>query len=196
VKHLIIYANHSHSSFNHAILKKLQEKIDQQGAEFMVRDLYEMKFQPVLTNSEIMDLRSGLIMQDVAIEQDYIRWADVIHFIYPIWWTGMPAILKGYIDRVFSYGFAYLSGKEGPIGLLKGKMVFVYNTLGQSREDYEKEMFHALNLTSDTGIFAFCGMEVVEHLYFPSIMRVTDDERRGYLLEIENATKKLFSPTV
>jgi NAD(P)H dehydrogenase (quinone) len=196
VKHLIIYANHSHSSFNHAILKELEDKLAQQGLEFILRDLYKMEFQPVLTNSEMKDLRSGLIMPDVAVEQDYIRWADVIHFIYPIWWTGMPAILKGYIDRVFAYGFAYLSGKEGPIGLLQGKKVLIYNTLGQSREDYEKEMFHALNLTSDTGIFAFCGMKVVEHLYFPSIMRVTDDERKNYLLEVENATKKLISPSI
>lgn len=196
MNHLIIYANHSHTSFNQAILNELHEKISRQGFEVKVRDLYDMNFQPVLTNAEINDLRSGIVMSDVAIEQDFIRWADVIHFIYPIWWTGMPAILKGYIDRVYSYGFAYLSGKDGAIGLLKGKKVFVYNTLGQSKEEYEKEMFHALNLTSDTGVFNFCGMEVVEHLYFPSIMRVTDEVRKKYLMNIENATKKLFSPTV
>lgn len=196
MNHLIIYANHSHTSFNHAILNELHEKISLQGSDIKVRDLYDMNFQPVLTNAEINDLHSGIVMSDVAVEQDYIRWADVIHFIYPIWWTGMPAILKGYIDRVFSYGFAYLSGKDGAIGLLKGKKVFVYNTLGQSKEEYEKEMFHALNLTSDTGIFNFCGMEVVEHLYFPSIMRVTDEVRRKYLVNIENAAKKLFSTIV
>jgi NAD(P)H dehydrogenase (quinone) len=192
LKHLVIYANHSHSSFNHAVLKELEEKISLEGGELIIRDLYEINFQPVLTSFELGELRSGNILQDVAVEQDFIRWADVIHFIYPIWWTGMPAILKGYIDRVYAYGFAYMSAKNGTIGLLKGKRVFVYNTLGQSKEEYEKEMFNALNLTSDTGIFNFCGMEVVDHLYFPSIMRVTGEVRKKYLSEVENATKKLY----
>ncbi len=151
-----------------------------------------MNFEPVLSGAEISDLRSGVIRHDVAVEQEHVRRADVMHFIYPIWWTGMPAILKGYIDRVFSYGFAYLSGKDGPIGLLKGKKVFIYNSLGQSREEYEKDMFHALNLTSDKGIFNFCGLEVMDHLYFPSIMRVTDAVRRQYLLEVSEANKKLY----
>jgi NAD(P)H dehydrogenase (quinone) len=192
LKHLIIYANHSPSSFNHAVLNELRQSIISTGGEIEVRDLYQMNFQPVLSNQEMKDLRSGIIMQDVAIEQDLVRWADVIHFVYPIWWTGMPAILKGYIDRVYSYGFAYLSGQEGPIGLLKGKKVFVYNSLGQSREEYEKEMFQALNLTSDKGIFEFCGMKVAAHLYFPSIMRVSDDERREYLSAVRHAVAQLY----
>lgn len=192
MKHLIIYANHSHSSFNHAILNNLKDEILAKGGELIIRDLYEMNFQPVLTKEEINGLRSGMVQPDVAFEQDYVRWADVFHFIYPIWWTGMPAILKGYIDRVFSYGFAYISGKDGPVGLLKGKRVFVYNTLGQSKEEYEKEMFQALNLTSDKGIFNFCGMEVAAHLYFPSIMRVSDEIRQEYLQEVRKANDKLY----
>ncbi|MEJ1715164.1 NAD(P)H-dependent oxidoreductase, partial [Escherichia coli] len=77
--------------------------LQKKGHEVEVRDLYEMQFQPTLGRSEMI----GGIGEDVVVEQEYLKWADVITFIYPIWWTGLPAIMKGYIDRVFSYGFAY-----------------------------------------------------------------------------------------
>jgi NAD(P)H dehydrogenase (quinone) len=194
VNHLIIYANHSHTSFNYAILNKLHSELLKKGADVVIRDLYSMNFQPVLNNIEIKALREGRLSKDVAEEQDFIRWADYIHFIYPIWWTGMPAILKGYIDRVFSYGFAYLSGKHGPIGLLKGKNVLVFNTLGQSREEYKKEMFHALNLTSDEGIFRFCGIEVEGHYYFPSITSVNEKTRKEYMEVVRMAVESICQP--
>ncbi|WP_262497627.1 NAD(P)H-dependent oxidoreductase [Pedobacter africanus] len=52
-------------------------------------------------------------------------------FIYPIWWTGMPAIMKGYIDRVMSYGFAYRYDQGVQKGLLGGKEVTIINTHGK-----------------------------------------------------------------
>ena len=50
---------------------------------------------------------------DMEKYRNLITWADQIIFIYPIWWSGMPAMLKGFIDRVFTAGFAYSYGKEG-----------------------------------------------------------------------------------
>lgn len=56
------------------------------------------------------------ISDDVKKEQDYVSWADTMVFIYPIWWGGMPAIARGYLDRVFSHGFAYLNTDKSPLG--------------------------------------------------------------------------------
>lgn len=81
----------------------------------VVRDLYAINFQPVISSSEVI----GGIGEDVVREQEFLQWAEVITLIYPIWWTGMPAIMKGYIDRVFSYGFAYKYVNGVQMGLLK-----------------------------------------------------------------------------
>ena len=108
----------------------------------------------------------------------------------------MPAILKGYIDRVLLHGFAYLSTPSGVVPLLTGKKVMVFNSMGQSREDYERGMFEALRMTTDVGIFKFCGMEVVEHVYFPSIRVVDDATREGYLDQVKFIVQQVSSETL
>lgn len=97
MNHLIIYAHPRKESFNHAILETAVEGLQQKGYNVIVRDLYAMEFQPVISSSEIL----GGIGEDVVQEQEYLKWADVITFIYPIWWTGLPAIMKGTLSVYF-----------------------------------------------------------------------------------------------
>lgn len=117
MNHLIVYAHPRKESFNHAIMETAVQGLQEKGHEVVVRDLYAMEFEPVISNSEIL----GGIGEDIEQEQEYLKWADVIIFIYPIWWTGLPAIVKGYIERVFTYGFAYRYVNGEQMGLLKGK---------------------------------------------------------------------------
>ncbi len=114
--------------------------------------------------------------------------------IYPIWWTGLPAILKGYIDRVFSYGFAYALGEEGIMKLLAGKKGFIINTHGTPNEIYDQiGMTAGMKLTSDTGIFDFVGIEPVGHLFFGSVPYVGDAARKEMLKEVENTLGEVFA---
>jgi NAD(P)H dehydrogenase (quinone) len=84
-----------------------------------------------------------------------------------IWWTGLPAILKGYVNRVFSYGFAYAYGEEGVMRLLSGKKGFIINTHGHSTEYYDEiGMTAGLKVTSDEGIFGFVGIETVPSVFW------------------------------
>lgn len=106
MNHLIIYAHPSSASFSNAILEKIKECSRKKECKTEVRDLYSIGFDPILRAADFEGLCEGNIPEDIKREQDYIGWADLITFIYPIWWTGMPAILKGYIDRVFSYELA------------------------------------------------------------------------------------------
>lgn len=97
----------------------------------------------------------------------------------------MPAILKGYIDRVLLHGFAYAVSGDKIIPLLKGKKVIIYNTLGQTLEEYESSgMIKSLNMTSDTGIFDFCGMDVLNHKYFGAVNTSDDSTLDRYLQEV------------
>ena len=102
----------------------------------------------------------------------------------------MPAMLKGYIDRVFSEGFAYRISDAGIAGLLSGKKVFLFTTMGASLADYEESgFFKSMGQITDTGIFAFCGCEVIGHKYFPSVPYVTDSDRKRMLNEVRDLVK-------
>ena len=182
MKHLIIYANHNSESFNASIRDAAFETYKKSGHDTVVRDLYELGFNPVLTVEDFQALQSGNLPQDIKIEQDYISWADQITFIYPVWWTGLPAILKGYIDRVFLYGFAYTVTETGLKGLLGDKKVLIFSTTGQSKEVYDSlGMYDAMDKTTNLGIFGFCDMKVQKHIYFPSVLSVNDETRKLYI---------------
>jgi NAD(P)H dehydrogenase (quinone) len=167
MKHLIIYAHPNQQSLNHHLKQALTEHLWDSEQEVVVRDLYQLNFSPILSLEDMKDQRAGKVAPDVKQEQDYILWADHITFIYPIWWTGMPAIMKGYIDRVFSYGFAYRYDQGIQKGLLTGKQTTIINTHGKSKAEYESiGMDKALSLTSDKGIFSYCGLEINRHFFF------------------------------
>jgi NAD(P)H dehydrogenase (quinone) len=167
MKHLIIYSHPNDGSLNYHFMKTAVKILQTNKQEVEIRDLYQLNFNPVLSLDDIERQLKGKITADLQQEQDYISWADHITFIYPIWWTGMPAIMKGFIDRVFSYGFAYRYDHGIQKGLLTGKQVTIINTHGKSKAEYESiGMDKALSLTSDKGIFTYCGFEINQHFFF------------------------------
>lgn len=187
MKYLIVYAHPNSASFNHAILETVTTELKKNKKEFKVRDLYKMKFNPVLQKKEL----TGSLPQDIKKEQAYIRSADVLIFIFPIWWSAMPAMLKGYIDRVFSFGFAYDIACDGAVGLLQGKKVFLISTTGASKEEYEKMgAFKMMNMSIDGAIFQFAGMEVIGHKYFSSVPTVSAKERKAMLREVKELVRE------
>ena len=177
MKNLIIYAHPNPASLNHFFKQTVLESLENSAQEIVIRDLNEINFNPVLSLDDMSGQRMGQVAEDVQKEQDFISWADRIIFIYPIWWTGMPAIMKGYIDRVFSYGFAYRYDRGIQKGLLAGKKAIIINSHGKSNAEYEESgMDKALALTSDTGIFDYCGFEIQQHFYFDKADRATSED--------------------
>ena len=168
MKHLIIYAHPNPQGLNGSLKQLVLKHLIENGHEVKVRDLYELNFNPVLSMENLQgQFMEEKVTEDITLEQEFISWADHITFIYPIWWMGMPAILKGYIDCIFSYGFAYRYDEGIQSGLLTGKQVSIINTHGRSQAYYEKiGMYDAFNLIFDKGTFNYCGMEVKDHIYF------------------------------
>ena len=194
MNHLIVYAHPHPESLNHAILDTTVSTLKKNGHEVIVRDLYELDFQPVLRPEDMAAMKAGQTPKDIKTEQECINDADVITFIYPIWWTGLPAILKGYVDRVFSYGYAYAVGEEGIIKLLKGKKGLIINTHGTPNEEYDEiGMTAGLKVTSDIGIFDFSGIETVEHLLFGSIGYVNEEDYKSMINKVEETINSHFS---
>lgn len=189
MKNLVIYAHPNPASLNHFFKQTIVESLKNSGEEIVVRDLNEINFNPVLSLNDMRGQRMGQVSEEVKTEQDFISWADQIIFVYPIWWTGMPAIMKGYIDRVFSYGFAYRYDQGVQKGLLTGKKTVIVNSHGKSNAEYQAMgMDKALALTSDTGIFTYCGLEIIKHFYFDKADRASAEN----ISEWENQIKMLF----
>ncbi|MEB3195936.1 MAG: NAD(P)H-dependent oxidoreductase [Candidatus Sericytochromatia bacterium] len=193
MKQLIVYAHPNPQSFSRAILDTLEASYKAQGHEVVVRDLYALNFDPVLKGSDFVAMKAGQLPADITAEQGHITWADAVTVVYPVWWTGLPAILKGWVDRVFLYGFAYQYGAAGVEGLLKGKKALLVSCHGTPAE-YYAGMQAAMKQTSDAGIFEFSGFEVVEHLFFGGVPSVDDAARQGYLEQVRQAAERHFAP--
>jgi len=192
MKAAVINTHPNPDSFTYEVREAVIEVLQEQGHDVQLRDLYTLQFNPVLMQEEFVATKEGNVPEDVRVEQEYIRWADCLILIYPLWWGSLPALLKGYIDRVFSYGFAYTMDGGTIQGGLTGKKAILFTTMGNSEEHYrEVQMFEAMKKTVDEGIFAFAGIEVLEHLYFASVTSVGDEERQQMLELAKQTVSKL-----
>ncbi len=195
-KYLIIYAHPNPKSFNHAILDTVKDALSRAGKEVSVRDLNAINFNPVLSADDLAGMMQGKITAEVKAEQEFVGLADIIVVIYPLWWSGMPAILKGYIDRVFTEGFAYRIVGPDLEGLLKGKKVLLITTTGAPQEMYEASgMFRSMAQTTGEGIFQFTGMELIEHKYLCAIPYIKDEDRKKMLEEVRGLVQKKLLQT-
>lgn len=194
MKITVVNTHPNPDSFTYSLREAVVGKLQELGHQVVDRDLYTLQFNPVLSLEEYTDSMSGQFQEDVRVEQEYIQWADCLVFIYPLWWGTLPALLKGYIDRVFSYGFAYQLENGEVQKMLTGKKVILFTTMGNSDGHYrEVRMFDAMSKTVDEGIFDYVGMEVLEHKYFASVTSVDDETRKQMLEDAKAVVSKLVA---
>ena len=135
---LVVYCHPDPGSFNAAVRDVILDKLAGQGAEVRLQDLYAMGFTPVLTGPEWTGyLTCPDNLAPVAAHVADVRWADTLIFIYPTWWYGLPAMLKGWLDRVLLPDVAFLmpdvAHKNIRPGLQHIKRLGVFTTCGASR---------------------------------------------------------------
>lgn len=191
MNYLVIYAHPDPHSFNHAILETVIQELDRSEKPYSIRDLYANSFDPVLKGSDLQNIERNEQAEDLTEEQKLVRKADVLIFIFPIWWFNMPAILKGYIDRVFAEKFAFRMNENGVSGLLRGKRVIIFNTTGGARKNYEEYGFaEAFRKCICNGIFHFCGFDQVMQHFFYSVPTVSAKERAGMLQQVRQIMRE------
>ena len=182
---LVLYAHPRPASFNRAVLEAFVEAAAARGHAPVVRDLYAIGFDPCVTEADLAAARGqGEPAEDVRREQAHVREADVIVAISPVWWIGWPAILKGYVDRVFSYGFAYAYGPGGVAGLLGPRRAIVIGTTGSSEAHWrDSGKSEAVRVAQDVGTFELSGIAMIEHLTLSPVGRLTPPEAFAAHLE-------------
>lgn len=190
---LIIFSHPNPDSYNSAVLTKVKEILTNKGIQYKIKDLYQMKWNPVLSLADIKELYSGKVPQDIALEQEDVRQADVIIFIYPIWWFERPAMLKGWFDRVFSHGFAYRFTEQGMVeGLLKGKRAVVITTSGANKENMEQNgVLASIDTNMLKGSLNFSGLEVIKHKNLYQVPTISNEERVKMLQEVGDLINQL-----
>ncbi|MGN0425741.1 MAG: NAD(P)H-dependent oxidoreductase [Acetatifactor sp.] len=131
----VVYCHPSENSFTHTVKESFVKGLADAGHSYEISDLYADNFHPVMSEEEY--IREGFyhlecpLAEDVIREQEKINRADSIVFIYPDFWTASPAMLEGWFQRVWTYGFAY--GNTQTMKRLK-KAVFLL-TMGGSLQD-------------------------------------------------------------
>ncbi len=119
MKTTIIFAHPWHGSFNKGIFDAIKQRLVDTKREYQVIDLNKDEFDPVLNEKDLKLFSKGQSADEqVTKYQDMITNSDELIFVFPIWWSGMPAILKGFIDKVMLKDFAYEETKTGLKGLL------------------------------------------------------------------------------
>ena len=127
---LIIYVHPETKGFNSRILATLTGELDRRQVSWRLIDLYRDSYHPVLRSEEHFTAGNRQVAEQTREYQELVKQHDKLVLIYPVWWNGPPAILKGFFDRVFTPGFAYRFNGRIPGKLLKGKKAAVLLTHG------------------------------------------------------------------
>ncbi len=190
MKALIIYAHPNPLSFNAALAKVVQEEVEEKGGQVKVKDLYAMNWNPVLSGADFEGFHTGKIPADIKAEQTDVAWSDLVILIAPVWWMSVPAILKGYADRVFSIGFAYEYTPTGPRGKLTGKKALVITTSGADEQTAQSSgMLDAITKSMVNGLFGFSGFDKYQYKNLFAVTVVPDEERKKMLTEVRELVK-------
>lgn len=196
MKACIVFAHDGNTSFNHEILKRVTDQCEKQQIDYTVRDLYEMNFQPVFNQLDMKRVEKGNVSSDIEEEQSLITESDLLVMIYPVWWWSAPAILKGYIDRVFTDGFAFHYESHGPVGLLKNKQALVFTTTRQSAEEMAADGMDAvIRKQIVEGTLEMIGYDV-QYQNFAAVPYVDDATRTSMLVSIDEKMASVRQPVV
>jgi NAD(P)H dehydrogenase (quinone) len=197
----IVHTHHETTSFNASMTREAVAALTQAGHEVIVSDLFAMGFDPVSDRRNFKNKADSRRLRQQAeeayasahddfvpelqAEMDKVAWCDILIFQFPIWWLGLPAILKGWVDRVFAVGRAYGGGRWFDGGVFAGKRAMCALTVGGLEPVYSKVGVYApieqILFPVHRGIFGFTGFTVIEPFVVYGPNRITEEERRRHL---------------
>lgn len=195
MKVLVIVAHPHAKSFNRAIAETAARTLQGNRHEVIFHDLYEEEFGPVLPKEEIP--QGVLLTAHVETHCAEAASAEGFVIVHPNWWGQPPAIMKGWVDRVFRPGVAYEfqegdAGEGVPRGLLKAGTAIVFNT-SNTPEEREIGVFgDPLETLWKNCIFGLCGVKNFHRRMFGAIVTSTRKQRTTWLKEVEEAVDRYF----
>lgn len=192
---LIVLGHPQAGSLNHAIAHAVRDDMQECGHEVVFHDLYAEGFDPLLFADEIPE--DGDIPEVIQTHCRDLCSADGIVIVHPNWWGQPPAIMKGWIDRVFRPGLAYRfeegdSGEGVPIGMLRAKAAVVLNT-SNTKEAREQAVFgDPLDAIWRRCIFSLCGVHTFYRKMFTVVVTSTLRQRSEWIEEAKALCRNAF----
>ncbi len=200
-KVLIIHAHPEEQSFCASLKNKAKDYFLAKGYSVKESDLYAMNFNPIGGKHDFKELHhpdffkyqmeqvnaftNNLFTDELKNEMEKLEWCDLLIFNFPLWWFGLPAILKGWVDRVFAMGFVYGNGKGVyDNGVFKNKKAFICMTTGGPEIAYnggKNGELDTILFPIHHGMFYFAGMTVLPPFISYSPARKTNEELQDEL---------------
>ena len=184
-KILVINGHPNKDSFNAVLAQSYIKSALAAGSEVRYIAIGELDFNPNLQFGyrQRMELEPDLLK---AMED--IKWSEHQVWIHPIWWLGMPAIMKGFFDRAFLPGITFKSHKEGVTeGLLQGRTGRIITTAGDlSLDVYEKTYASSGLVQLKKGILEYCGISSIQDSFIGPLYELDENDRRKWIVQVEN----------
>ncbi|MFD0894262.1 NAD(P)H-dependent oxidoreductase [Luteolibacter ambystomatis] len=213
---LIVHAHHEPGGFSSAMAAEAARVLAAQGHQVTFTDLHAMNFQPVSDRRNFTTVADPAHLKqqreeahasthdgftpEIEAEIRKLEQADLLIFSFPLWWFGMPAILKGWVDRVFAFQRIYSRGRWYENGIGAGKRAMVLLTTGGAAAQYGHGGLHP---TLDTvlapvhrGVFWFNGFSPLPPFVAWEAAHVTDDIRRRWLSDLGSRLETIFTGPV
>ncbi len=184
---LIVVAHPDTQSLTHRVAAELAANITAPHG-FEIADLHAEGFDPRFNADDLALFRNqSPVPADVLVEQARIDRADALVLVFPVYWWSFPGLLKGWIDRVFSGGWAYDQAEQG---LLQRLPVHLVAIAGAGPQTYDKHGYSvAMHTQIEHGIFGYCGARVASSVL---LTQADDDFPQGHFDTARRLGRELF----
>lgn len=201
MKILIVHAHPEPQSFSSALRDLALETLQGQGHQVQQSDLYALDWNPVASAADFVErtnpdylvyaleqregVKAGNIAPDIQRELDKLLWADLLILNFPLYWFSVPAILKGWIDRVLVSGVCYGGKRFYDQGGLAGKKALVSLTLGGREHMFGEGAIHGpledMLRPLLRGTLAYVGLEVLPPFVAWHVPYISNEARQDFL---------------
>ncbi len=188
-KILIINGHPNKDAFSFGIATAYKSGAENSGAEVKEIIIADLNFNP---NLQFGYQKRTELEPDLTDAWEKIKWADHLVWVHPVWWGGLPAITKGFIDRLFLPGFAfqYIENSKWWDKLLKGKTAHIITTLDQPSWYYWLVYGRPSVNQLKKSTLQFCGVKPVKVTYIGIVKTATTDLRKKWLVKVEGLGRK------
>ncbi len=203
---LLVLAHPEPKSFNAALHDAALSHFNFLGHSVETSNLYQLDFNPVSDYTNFINPLDSNFLQiqreerfassnngfNLHIKREMLKVeaCDLMIWQFPLWWFSVPAILKGWVDKVFACGFAYGGGSKYETGVFAGKQAMLSITTGAAKDAYEEGGFQGeienILWPIHRGIFEFTGFEVLEPHIIYDPAKLTKAQRKQEIIEYQN----------
>lgn len=189
-KIVIINGHPAEESFSEKLTTVYADAASESGHHVKVFHLHALEFDPIRRAGYGSDIPLEACLKEI---QEAIILADHLVFVYPTWWGGMPALLKGFFERTFikDVAFHYEEGKSLPVQLLRGKSADILTTMDAPCFYYRLFQGAPGDKMIKNAILGFCGVKPIKFMRFDSMRKATEEKLTKWIIKVEERAKNL-----